>query len=573
MKLKNIYKISKWETLQSTPSFTLRSVVLVLLLFGVLFGAAMIGGTQSVAPSDNIYTIGVDQDSDYYAPVEASQSLRIVEPDRTAFNNGNIDVLISDGTVHVANTEKGNAALTELQQVVGLWNDAQLQHEENQAAAFPLTVNIQYVDQTVTGSEYITDDETDANSDGESDDSSDDSIMDSLLPSFGSSQDVSSPTQISPPFPFQSVVFALLFLIPLNFVAQAFASNIMKERINRRGELLLVTPVSSGDIIAGKTIPYFLLMVVIVGLISWLTGGGIIGVLAMIPIIITFLGAVFIAALISRSYKELTFVTVTISVGLIAYAFIPAIFTDIHPIALVSPLSLVVMSIDGTPITMVEFLFSAVPLTLTGVLLFAYGAGLYNEEDLFTQKPLHKKFLDGLTTWTPNVWAVPFITAAFLPFVFAAQLIILASLFPLPPEVALIILFFMVAVIEEIAKSIHIYAGFKNNIFDNTFKTAIIAGGLSGIGFFVAEKITVVTQYVGLQQMDIGQAAFGADLSTGSPFMALISLAFPLLLHMGTATLSSIGARKGFKKYMLWMGVAIAVHMVYNLTIIMTFVL
>ncbi len=49
----------------------------------------------------------------------------------------------------------------------------------------------------------------------------------------------------------------------MNFVIQAYASSIMNERINDRGELLLVSPVSRGDIIAAKTLPYFHGMVVV----------------------------------------------------------------------------------------------------------------------------------------------------------------------------------------------------------------------------------------------------------------------------------------------------------------------
>ncbi len=579
MNPRNIYKIAKWETAQSAPAISIRNVLIIFVLLSVLAGAGGLASTQNVAPSDDIYVVGVDEENEYYQPVDAAPEFSIVEPDRNAFDDGDIDILIEptgDGetTVYVSNTDKGEAALAQLQQVVGLWNDEQLQQEPNQSAAFPLSVNIQYVDQSIGDASDI---ETDMNGDdADADDESEDesgSLMDSLFPSLDGVQDATSPTEISPPFPFQSVIFALLFLLPLNFIAQAYASNIMKERINNRGELLLVSPVSPGDIVLGKTLPYFIVMVLTVAFLSVITGGGVMGVIAMLPIIITFLSAVFIAALIARSYKELTFITVTISVGLIAYAFIPAIFTGIHAIAFVSPLTLVVMSIDGTSVSLVEFLFATIPLTLTGLLLFVYGIGLYNEENLFTQKPIHEKFLDGITIWTPNLLAVPLITAAFLPFVFAAQLIVLASLFPLPPDAALIMLFFMIAVIEEIAKSIHIYAGFKNKIFDNSLRTALIAGALSGFGFYIAENATVITQYVGLREMEIGQAAFGADLTGTTPLMLVVSLLLPLVLHMITAMLSSIGARQGLKKYLLWMGLAITIHMAYNLTIIMAFVL
>ncbi len=59
------------------------------------------------------------------------------------------------------------------------------------------------------------------------------------------------------------------------------------------------------------------------------------------------LGATFVGAMFARSFKELTFVTVAVSVFLTAYTFVPAIFTQVTPIALISPLTLVVRDLTG----------------------------------------------------------------------------------------------------------------------------------------------------------------------------------------------------------------------------------
>ncbi|MDY7081743.1 MAG: ABC transporter permease, partial [Halobacteria archaeon] len=150
---------------------------------------------------------------------------------------------------------------------------------------------------------------------------------------FGGGQRTNTPSGIAPPFPFESLILAFVFILPMNFVIQAYSSSIINERINRRGELLLVSPVSRAEIIAGKTLPYLSVMTGMSVVIALAIGGGVVSIASVIPIALVFLATSFIGAMFARSFKELTFVTVSVSVLLTSYIFIPAIFTDIHPIA------------------------------------------------------------------------------------------------------------------------------------------------------------------------------------------------------------------------------------------------
>jgi len=64
---------------------------------------------------------------------------------------------------------------------------------------------------------------------------------------------VGSPGSISPPFPFVSLLRVRLFLVPMNFLIRRTARrSVLDERTNRRGEPLLVTPLSPVDIVAGR---------------------------------------------------------------------------------------------------------------------------------------------------------------------------------------------------------------------------------------------------------------------------------------------------------------------------------
>jgi ABC-type Na+ efflux pump permease subunit len=386
-----------------------------------------------------------------------------------------------------------------------------------------------------------------------------------------------APSDISPPFPFRSLVLAFVFVLPLNFVIQAYGSTILSERINRRGELLLVAPVSREDLISGKTLPYFLASLSVAAVITLLLQGSAIAVLAMVPIALLFLSATFLGAMFARSFKELTFVTVTITVSLTSYAFVPAIFTDVTPIALISPLTLVVRDLQGQAIGAGQFVFSTLPPTLTALVCFGLGAGLYREEDMFTQRPIPSKVIDALAGPIKRRRSVLFVTAMLLPFVLVAELVVVAFMYPLTqaqiPFTAVVFAAFVgIALVEELAKSLHVYAGYAHSRFDDGLRTALVLGVLSGIGFFLAEKLTLIARLADLQDLQIGRAALGeqALLQTGVPLpiLAVALLLAPLALHVVTASISALGARRGRRSYAVALVIAVGVHVAYNLTVV-----
>ncbi|WP_281193523.1 PrsW family intramembrane metalloprotease [Halorubrum sp. F4] len=402
-----------------------------------------------------------------------------------------------------------------------------------------------------------------------------------------------SPGSITPPFPFASLVLAFAFLVPMNFLTQAYGSSVLDERTNRRGEPLLVTPLSPTEIVAGKTLPYVAVAVAVTSLIALVVGGGAISVLAVLPIAATFLGATFVGAVFARSFKELTFVTVAVSVLLTSYAFVPAIFTNVTPVALISPLTLVVFDLQNESVSVGEFLFATGPTAATAALCFGLGLGVYREEDLFTQKPVTRKFLDalavrlsavgeGVRESTPTgiaarlpgrvrgLVAVAFLTACTIPFVFVAELLAVAVLFALPVTVSIPVLLVVIAFVEEVAKSVHLYAGFERGVFARTDRVALAVGSASGLGFFLAEKATAVVQAVGLTELYVGRAAFGSVAGlTGLPPLVLAGLFLaPLALHGVTASLSAVGARRNRTFYVLALAAATLLHAAYNFGVV-----
>jgi ABC-type Na+ efflux pump permease subunit len=377
-----------------------------------------------------------------------------------------------------------------------------------------------------------------------------------------------SPAEIEPPFPFGSLLLAFLFLVPMNFVIQAYGSSILDERVNRRGELLLVAPLTRLDIVAGKTLPYVVGALAATTGIALLVGGGVVSVASVFPVALVFLGATFVGAMFARSFKELTFVTVTVSVGLTTYVFVPAIFTTITPVALISPLTLVVrdLTAGGAETTFLQYLFSTGPFYIAAGVLFLLGTGVYREEDMFTQRSIPLKFLDALDARLSGKLSVGLLTALFLPFVFVAELLGVALLVAMPQSWAVPALLVVVAVVEELAKSIHIYAGFAKSRFEKTLPVALTLGVVSGAAFFLAEKLTGIVQIVGLDRLPLGEAAFApAGIGIAGAIGLLLA---PLVLHVVTTCVAVLGATRNKVWYAGTLLAAMVIHFVYDYAVV-----
>ncbi|AKH97695.1 ABC transporter permease family protein [Halanaeroarchaeum sulfurireducens] len=597
MRPRRALRIGRLEVSKATSGMDRSAAVAILVVLAAIGGMVPMLVETNPAPSEDLYRIGVDSGSPYYPAVQDAPELRAVPTDDGAFQTSEVEVRIVGETLSVRDTEAGRAAARAVREAVVSYNERLMRTESDQAAAFPVLVTLRYVPRDVPSvalADAATGDRTDTVSEGTTDtasttatDSTDGGVADSETTGapesratatapqdeggFGpfdgllGSQQTGTPTSISPPFPLRSLLLAFVFLLPFNVVIQAYGSSVFAERIGRRGEPLLVSPATRGDIIVGKTLPYLVGAIGITAVIAAAVGGGVRTVAAIVPLAGLFLGATFVAGMLARSYKELTFLTVTISVVLTAYAFVPAVFSQIHPIAAISPLSVVVNDLESVPFAPGAFALSTLPVTLATAVLFVFGAGMLQEEHMFTRRALPAKILDAMAAPLGAPWTVGLWTALYIPFVFVVELFVVASLFVLPASKSIPVLLAAIAVVEELAKSLHVFAGFERGRFADTGRVAITLGVLSGVGFFIAEKVMAITQLVGLPELEVGRAAFGPTLGGLSPGLLLLA---PLALHVGTATLSAIGAARSRRAYLLGLTAAIVVHVGYNLTVV-----
>jgi ABC-type Na+ efflux pump permease subunit len=583
-------RVARWEVSRTTGRVDRRTAIALVAVLAVLAALAPALAASGAAPGEDLYRVGVAADSPYYDPVRADPSLRAVPPDEAAYARGEMAVLVSPMGFAYRDTDKGRAALSALQSAVTEHNDRRLADEDDEAAAFPVRVSLRYVEQAGARSAAPGDSSSDGGgSDGDGsgggdaggggttgDESggSDGATGESgggALPSasglLGSGPQSGTPGSITPPFPLRSLLLAFAFLLPLNVVTQAYGSSVIEERIGRRGELLLVAPVSRLDVVAGKTLPYLAGALAITAGVAAVVGGSVVSVAAVAPIAALLLAITFVAAMFARSFKELSFVSVTASVAVMAYAFVPAVFTDVHPVAAISPLSLVVADLQGAAVGAGEFLFATGPMTLAAGALFALGTGVYREEQMFAQRAPPAKLLDALAAQLTSARRVALWSALLVPFVLVAELFAVALLFVAPLSVGLPALLVVVAVVEEVAKSVHVYAGFERARFDRTARTAVALGALSGLGFFLGEKLGLAAQVVGLPDLELGRAAVPAA-AAADPLVVAALLVAPLALHVGTATLSAIGARRSTRAYLLALAGAVVIHVGYNLAVV-----
>jgi len=611
--LRAVARIARWEVGRTAGVVDRRTAALglvALLLAGAVGGATL--ATGGAALDRDVYRIGVATDSPYHEVVRESPALAARDADLESLGRS-VEVVVRGDRFYVADSRKAEAALSTFRSAVRRHNLERMGAERNVSAAFPVVVTLQYVDRgggpgsaadaggttdTEDGPSSATDADGTADTedgpgsaadadDGDGNQGTDDGTAGSSdsgdgfaagggsgslgVPFLGGDLlgggDSGSPADISPPFPFGALVLAFVFFVPMNFVIQPYGSSILNERINRRGELLLVAPVSPAAIVAGKTLPYLATLVGLTAVIAVAIGGGVTSVAAVAPIATLYLAATFVGGMFARSFKELTFVTVAISVFLTSYAFVPAIFTNVTPIALISPLTLVVHDLQGTGVTAAQYVFSTGPFYVGAAVLFTLGVGVYREEDMFTQRPVPLKFLDALDSRIARPRSMAVLSALSIPFVFIAELLAIAVLFVLPVDVSIPLLLLVVAGVEEVAKSLHVYAGFENDFADRRgLRTALVLGSLSGFGFFLGEKLTAVVQFVGLPDLALGQAAF-TPVGVGSA-AALGLLLAPLVLHATTTSIAALGASRSRNWYLAALVPATLVHAAYNFAVV-----
>lgn len=567
--------ISKWELRRTKRSFGKKTIAFSLLIILLIGMISLFIAQSGFHLNDNIYKV-VATDPAIASVVSTDGKFEVHVADETQarelFGGGGFDIMIIGHNVSFQGSEKSISAMDALDKAVIKYDENRLLSYNDLNNTFPVWMTIETLEREqvfaapslgnlpTPGPEETSEPAPSPTVQGTAavptPSISEVNIQRSLLPIKENT--LSTPSHFNPPIPFRSVVLSFMFIFPIYFIAQLFSASIMEERVRRKGELLLVSPLRSWEIVLGKLLPYLLITLALMGGIALYIGGSLWMLLILLPVVLMFLSTAFMGAVISRSFKELTFVLVFLSVSLSGYVFLPAMFANIHDISMISPMTLVVKMLEGEPVAPQEYLFSTLPFYLVSILIFAFGIFIYREEDLFTQRSVRGKLLDSVQVFLQRIPApIFFLSIALLPIVYSVQMILIVLIFNFPIRIGIVVFIFLAAFIEEVIKSVGIFTAFSRKISPLDTRTAIKAGIYSGTGFFIGEKLILLAVIAG-----IAGSVFGSAMGIGL-------LIFPFAIHVTGALISALGIRfLGTGKYFLSVILATAVHACYNLYLV-----
>ncbi|MDW7731355.1 MAG: ABC transporter permease subunit [Methanolobus sp.] len=590
--------IAKWELFRSRLKFDARSSTMLIISLMLVIAASYAAAQTEMSMNQKIYSISTTEPGlEHILESDQRFDSRIVNTyEASQFYNYGDDLTIIGNNAYLGDTRKAASAGSALENTIKEYREIVLTSYNDVNNSHPVWVTVHDIErpqnfQLLSAEETASRLESEAEGNKDTGDpgeyGSGEITPGSIRPgsfvppedieeldkyqgkTFFERQTISTPTHFAPPIPFTAILYAFLFIFPIYFVSQFYSTSIMDERTNKKGELLLAAPLRAKDIVTGKTAPYILITLLIQAVITLYILGipssikgleNVLLVLATIfPVVLLFFALSFFGAILSRSFKELTFASVFLSVIISGYLFFPAMFTNIHAISSISPITLIVRLIENEAVPLETYMFSTLPFYFVGLSAFAFGTFIFREEDLFTQKSITEKVVDSFEIFLSHRYGSVFmLSIVFIPFVYMTQLMLIVMLFNLPAPYSVITMIVLSAMAEELVKSAGIYTLFKRKLADISLKNAVRFAVLSGTGFFVGEKAVAV-----LTLAPIASSAFGSVMTMGT------LLLIPLLLHISTTMVSSLAMyRLGTGRYIIAVILATMVHSAYNMFIL-----
>jgi len=347
------------------------------------------------------------------------------------------------------------------------------------------------------------------------------------------------PEDIKTPSLVDRMVLAFLFVIPSYFTVQVFSSSLTEDKLLRRLEVLL-SATSRSDLIFGKLLPCFILSLLSAITVS-IYLGSFLAFLFVIPVVLLLFSTHTFVVMISRSYREATFLLLVVSLLITIYAFIPAVFSTAIPLSKISPITLLLAYIQGDELAVADMALSFAHYLTMAFMLFYFGMKALNP-DISYGKEIFQKLVE-ISKLSVTSDLVAFIFAFLsISFAFMAELFAIIAVFVLPQQLMIPALLICVAVVEEFIKGIIIFSS-----------PTLSRGVFTAVGFFLGEKILILFNV--LQEYSI---AFLGQF-----------LVLPLILHIATALTIAIMAKKGYGKAL---GLAIVLHAVYDYAVVMLLV-
>lgn len=593
--LRQLLTIALWEMKRFSGTMTRDLLPMAVVLIVLLVAVSGFAAQQGIHLNDGIYRIGVD--SQVYLDIIGSDPRYLIYAlpgDAQGMRELGLDLAVSAGSLLRANGDKGSAAQKSFERDYQAYQDRVYRQQTDLFAAYPLWIESEYIvseldflatqsgeqvsrpfqtaqtppvpDEPLEGfippSGIVTTNMEDLRLQLEREAARGEDQLGrytDIIQQQEALGDLKVPSMLSPPLPFDTIIFIFIFIFPLYFTSQFFMMSIMNERTLRQGEALIASPVSPAVLIFGKMLPYAIGMLLVVFVILLSVGADCMAILPLIPVILFFLAFALFIGMVARSYKELSFISIFFSTIATSYLFFPSIFANVHIVSLLSPVTLVVHVIDGTGYEWTDYVYSTGLFYLTSIILLGVCIKNFHEEQLFTEKGMFDTIAMYLGTLiNTRYWylSLIIITIITIPFVFMAQMMFLVLFFNLPMPFSLILIMLLSALAEELVKAAGFVAILTRRIPKMNWKVVVLGAFMIAAGFLLGEKLLL---FITISQ--ISDSIFGAAL-----FMSLGLLWMPFLLHAGTVFCTGAALKIGGKRA-LPTGIIIAtvVHLIYNL--------
>ncbi len=593
--LRQVSVIARWELLRTLTTMGRGVLPAAIVLFILLVAASGFAAGSGVHLQDGIYRVGTDNTlagqiiaEDTRFTVYTGTSAQISQS-RLFY-----DVVILGNNVYYSDNEKGRAALTALERVYERYTALISAEEPDLYAAYPLWIDRRYEQseldftatergernspvpqrdaptprgpvQEVATPEPSVPHEPEVLREEITRSARQDDTVARYTSVIGQESELGTfrtPAQLAPPLPYDSIILIFVFIFPLYFTSQFYMMSIMNERIERRGEILLSAPYHPSAIIIGKAVPYFFLMIAISLVIILITALPLVVILPLIPVILFFLAAALAIGMLARSFKELSFLSIFFSTLATSYLFFPSIFANVHVVSLISPLTLVVLQIQGDAFGLTDYLYSTSLFFLTAGILLYMGAKNYTEERLFSLHQLIPRTLEFISACISKrypVVSLGLLGALAIPFVFMAQMMALVLFFNLPMPLSLLLMIGYAAATEEVAKSIGIFTLAKILPGGLSWRLVFLGSAATALGFVAGEKLLLFATIA-----QVTESVFGSIL-----FLSLDLLWMPFLLHAVCVAVIAIALKAGgFRWYIPGIFLATIIHVLYNLAVL-----
>lgn len=532
--------LAKWEVFRGRSRMRRRTLVATVLLTLLLLAPLPLETNRG------LYTVAVRDNPDALAALREDRRFEIIEGGLERVQGGLADVAV-DGVEPVSTRAwRSQSALGAVEQALKN-HKLRLLSATGDPNAFPVEIEVRYLER---GSEFQSLTTAVPGPGGGEVGEAPRRVPSGPLATPGAGDlvesltvvsEVTTPSQLRPPLPFGSILLSFLFLFPTYFVAQFYSASVFGDKVQRRGEPLLTSPVGRPALVAGKMLPYlaagFAFTAAVALGVYGEPGRGLAAAGLFLPVVLFFLASSFFVGLLSRSFKELTFFSIFLATMTSVYLFLPAMFLDVHAISSLSPLSLLARLREGGEILPGDVLFASTPLGVLSLSLFLLGAHLYSGELVFSQQSLSSKLAGISREWGHRLPRLgPFALALVLvPFAYGAQLMLVSLLFSLPPALILAPLLLIAAVVEEAVKLLAV-APRLGEPRGRALRGALLAGA----GFWVGEKVLLLGALSTFSGSLLAEALYQSRL-----------LLVPLGAHMLYTTLALFGVRL-LGRRMLW---------------------